>query len=418
LLSSWSPTARAETLDHIVAIVNDSVITQSQLAQKMQFAHQEIQASGANGMAETALRTKVLQQMIDNELEMQIAKKMGINVSDAEVSAAITTIAKRNGFDLSQFQTKLQESGISYVAYRKQIYDQILISQVAERQVGNKIVITDKEINSLAHKLHNQPLKAENTQYHCEDLVVPLAEKATAEQIAIAKQQAQALLQQARNGKGFQELIQTALPKDSLSGGDLGWRPLSGLPEIFIALVPKMHAGEISNPVLAPNGWHLIKLIEVKGEQSEAPQTLFSTHVRHILIKTTPLANDVQVRQRLLEIRSDIQRGGDFGKLARQYSQDPGSAGKDGDLGWMDSGMLDPQFENAMNQLKPGQISEPIKTPFGWHLIEVLGRKTIQNNQPYLKNQARQMLYEQKQQEAVKDWLKQLRKQSYIKIME
>lgn len=419
ILSGWSINVVAETLDRIVAVVNDGVITQSQLNQKMQFAIQQAQASGEPKVSESTLRNQVLQHMIDTQLELQMAKKMGIKVSDNDITAAVTEIAKRNGLTLAQFQTKLQESNISYAAYRQQIQDQMITSQIAERQAGAKVVVTEKEVNALVYKLRNQPPeKNTSTQYHLEDLLIPLPEKPTPEQVAAATQQAELLLQKARSGKSFKEIAETTLPANSLSGGDLGWRPLSALPSIFVKVVQSMHAGEISNPVRAPNGLHLLKLIAIQGDNTApSAHAAVSTHVRHILIRTSPLANDVQVRQRLAEIRADLARGGDFVKLAKQYSQDPGSAGKGGDLGWMESGMLDPQFEAVMNQLKPGQISEPVKTQFGWHIVQVLERKSSKNNQAYLQNQARQILYQQKLQEAVKTWLQQLRKQSYIKIM-
>lgn len=420
VLNSWNTNVDAETLDHIVAVVNDSVITQSQLNQKMQFANQQAQASGDTKMSEAVLRKQVLQHMIDTELELQVAKKMGIKINDNDVTNAISDIAKRNGFTLETFKTKLQESGISYTAYRQQIQEQMITAQVAERQAASKIVITEKEINNTANKLRNQPLATtNNVQYHLEDLLIELPKQPTSEQINTAKQQAQTLLQKAQAGMSFQEIVKTAPAENVVSGNDLGWRPLEGLPEVFVSAVKNLKPGEISKPILAPNGFHLVKLIATQGDNANtvATTTNVSTHVRHILIRTTPLTNDAQVRQRLIEIRADIARGGDFSKLAQQYSQDPGSAAKGGDLDWMESGMLDPQFESAMNQLKPGQISEPIKTQFGWHLIQVLERKTSKSNQGYFKHQAQQMLYQQKLQEATKAWLEQLRKQSYIKIM-
>jgi len=419
-ISSWNTYGIAQSLDRIVAVVNDGVITQSQLVQKVQLERQQLQASGQSVPAEKIFRNQVLQHMIDTELQLQLAKKLGITVTDKDVDHAITEIAKRNGLSLAEFQEKLKQQSFNYDKYRAQIREQMLVGELEHRSVGGKILINDQEIKQFANKLRNQPVtKSTNTFYHIEDLLIPLPDNASAEQIAAAERTAQTLLVKARAGSSFQELVQKTEPKNSLSGGDLGWRPLKGLPDIFAKAVQTLRQGEISKPLQAPNGFHLIKLVAVRGsDMQQSAHDAITTHARHILIKTTPLTDDAQVRARLAEVRADIMRGGDFAKLASEYSQDPGSATKGGDLGWMQPGTLDPQFETAMNQLKPGQISEPVKSQFGWHIIEVIERKTSKNDQAYLQNQAQQMLYQQKFQEAVQEWLKKLRKQSYVKIMD
>lgn len=406
-----------QSLDRIVAVVNDEVITESQLTKKIQFMQQQLQSSGQPVPPEATFRNQILQQMIDTDLQQQVAKRMGVKVTDADVNNAIADIAKRNGVDVTIFQEKLKQQGVSLVVLRQQIRDQITLSQVEGRQLGSRIIISEQEVKSYAQKLKSQPAKSNtNAQYRLEDITIALPEHPTAQDIAQAKQKAHTIIEKARTGKSFQDIVQSTPASESVSGTDLGWRPINAVPDVFIKDVQNMRAGEISKPLQAPNGIHVIKLVAVQGDTASVPHDAVSTHVRHILLKTTPLTNDKQMRMRLLEIRADILRGGDFAKLAGEYSQDPGSAAKGGDLGWMQSGVLDPQFEAAMNQLKPGQVSEPVKSQFGWHLIEVIARKTEKNDQAALENQAREMLYQQKMHEAVQNWIQQLRKQSFIKI--
>lgn len=418
LLIGLDANAVPQTLDRIVAVVNDDVITESQLTQKVNLMQQQLQSSGQEAPPLSTLRDQTLQQMIDTDLQLQVAKKMGVKIADTDVDNAIADIAKRNGISSAEFQEKLKQQGMSYAALRQQIREQMTLSQVEGRQLGPRILISEQEAKSYAHKLKTQPVKSDNNaQYHVEDILIGLPDQPTAQDKSKAEQTAQKIIKQAKAGNAFQKIVQTSPKSDAVSGTDLGWRPLNAMPEIFAKTIQGMQAGEISKPIAAPNGIHIIKLVAVhsEGAQPMANDSVL-THVRHILIKATALANDAQMRARLVEIRDDLLRGGDFVKLASEYSQDPGSATKGGDLDWVQAGTLDPQFEAAMNQLKPGQISEPVKSQFGWHLIEVIARKTEKNSQAALENQARQMLYQQKMQEAVQNWIQQLRKQSFIKI--
>lgn len=416
--------AFAENLDRIVAVVNDSVITQRQLDQQTILMKQQLQSANTPLPSEQELREKVLQHMIDAELQLQLAKKVGLQVGEANVDQAISDIAKRNGATVQQLKENVIKQGMSYDQYRKEIQRQIIISQVEQHEVGARVVVSEQEINDMLQHMPKQPQQQSSssaaTAYHIEDLLIPLSDKPTQQQITAASQKAKTILEKVRSGQAFSQLANDSqTDAKPLVNSDLGWRNASDLPTIFIAAIKNLQPGQTSDVIQAPNGFHILKIIAIKGApaQSEQPM-LASTHVRHILIKTTPLVNDAQARQRLLEIRADILRGGDFAKLAEKYSQDPGSAAKGGDLGWVPPGALAPQFEAAMNQLKPGQISEPVKTQFGWHLIEVLDRKKeAQTSQGYLREQARQLVFQRKFEEALQNWLRQLRATAYIKIM-
>jgi len=412
----------AENLDRIIAVVNDNVITQRQLDQQMILMKQQLQSANTPLPSEQELREKVIQHMIDAELQLQLAKKVGLQVGEANIDQAISDIAKRNGATVQQLKENVIKQGMDYDQYRKEIQRQIIISQVEQHEVGAKVVVTDQEIDDMLQHMPKQPQQQSSaaTAYHIEDLLIPLSDKPTQQQIASASQRAKTILEKVRSGQAFSQLANDSqTDAKPLVNSDLGWRNANDLPTIFVAAIKNLQPGQVSDVIQAPNGFHILKIVNIKGAPAQSDQPVVaSTHVRHILIKTTPLVNDAQAKQRLLEIRNDILRGGDFAKLAEKYSQDPGSAAKGGDLGWVPPGALAPQFEAAMNQLKPGQLSEPVRTQFGWHLIEVLDRKKeAQTSQGYLREQARQLVFQRKFEEALQNWLRQLRATAYIKIM-
>lgn len=421
ILSSVLPITYAANLDHIVAIANDSVITASQLNAQLQTTRAQVQAMHAPMSTPAELRKQVLQSLIDNELQLQLAKKLGMQVDDKALTQAITDIAARNHLTLADLQGKLHEQGLSYAKYRNEIRQQMLISQLQEKQVGPKISVTDQEVADMLTKIpkqSNQPISEQSVTYHLEDIYIPLADDAMPSQVTAAVQRAQTLLSQTQLGKSFAQLEKEADAKSPLQGGDLGWRKRNELPSIFADAIKNAKPGQVIGPIKAPNGIHLIKLIEIRGAAPLASSVVTSYHVRHILIKTNPLMNDLQAKTRLIELRADILRGGDFAKLAAQYSQDPGSATKDGDIGWITDSMVDPHFAEVMNNLKPGQISEPFKSQFGWHIAQVLERKVTNDEKAQRLNQARELVYQRKIHEALQSWLRQLRGQAYIKIVD
>ena len=418
LLSSLLITATAkaaETLDRIVAVVNTKVITQQQLAEQIELTRQQLQAENKPITSEANLREQALNHMIDTELQRQLAASSGMKVDEAGLDKTIAGIAKRNGLTVEQLRSRLEQENIPFAKYRQQIREQLIIARLQQDEVGQKITVTPQEITDmLAHMPKSIVGKA---SYHVEDLLVPLPDNPSAQTLSSTKQTALSVLQRAKSGSSFQQLVEQskndALP---LSGGDLGWRPLSELPDTFQASIQALKVGEIAGPIQAQNGFHLLRLLEVRGLNT-TPTKVTSTHVRHILIKTSPLVNNKQAEQRLREIRAEILRGGSFADLAKKYSQDPGSAVKGGDLGWTLPGAFDPTFEAQENKLAINQISLPFQTQFGWHIVQVLGRaEKLQSTQALSREQAAQLVYQKKFQEALKTWLRQLRQQSYVKI--
>ncbi|MFZ0218889.1 MAG: peptidylprolyl isomerase [Candidatus Aquirickettsiella sp.] len=416
-LISAKPLYAIETLDRIVAVVNNSVITQQQLNEHIEMTRQLWLSENKPIPDAATFRKQVLNEMIDHELQLQLAANTGLNINEAALDKTIMGIAQRNGFTLEQLREKLQQENIPYAKYRQQIRQQLIVNHLQQDEVAAKITVTDQETKDmLAHMPKSSPQKA---AYHVEDLLIPFSNHPSAADISHTKAIALSLLQQAKNGTSFQELIaQASKFNPPLTGGDLGWRALNALPDIFQTPVQKLKPGEITEPLQADNGFHLIRLLEMQGDHSNTPHYVTSTHTRHILIKTSPLLNNMQAEIRLKEIRADILRGGDFATLAKKYSQDPGSAFKGGDLGWTLPGIFDPTFEEQIKKLAINQISLPFQSQFGWHIVQVLGRaQKLQTTRNISREQAAQLVYQRKFQQALKNWLRQIRNQAYVKIM-
>ncbi|MES2141740.1 MAG: peptidylprolyl isomerase [Pseudomonadota bacterium] len=406
----------AESLDRIKAVVNTHVITQQQLSEQIEFTRQQLQAENKPIPSATLLEKQVLDHMIDTELQRQLAESAGMKIDEAGLDKTIASIAQRNGLTVEQLRSRLEQENMPYAKYRQKIREQLIISRLQQDEVGQKIAVSPQEITDML--THMPKVSTEKASYHIEDLLVPLPDNPSSTVIANTKQTALSLLQKAKTGNSFQQLVEqsknTSLP---LSGGDLGWRPLNELPDLFQASVQSLKQGEIAGPIQAQNGFHLIRLIEMRGGDISTPHYVTSTHVRHILIKTSPLVNNTQAEQRLREIRAEILRGGNFADLAKKYSQDPASSFKGGDLGWTLPSTFDPTFEAQENKLAVNQISLPFQSQFGWHILQILGREQkLQTTQSISREQAAQLVYQKKFQQALQTWLRQLRRQSYVKI--
>lgn len=407
-----------ETLDRIVAVVNTHVITQQQLHEQIKTTRQQWQSENKPIPDAAIFRKQVLNEMIDNELQLQLAANAGLTINEAALDKTIMGIAQRNGFTLAQLREKLQQENMPYAKYRQQIRQQLIINHLQQGEVARKITVTDQETKDMLAHLPKSSLQ--KTAYHVEDLLIPFPNKPSAADISRVKETALSLLQQTRNGISFQALIGHASTfTPPITGGDLGWRPLNELPDIFQASVQKLKSGEVTKPIQADNGFHLVRLLDMRGDRSAASHYVTSTHTRHILIKTSPLLDNTQAERRLKEIRADILRGGDFATLAKKYSQDPGSAYNGGDLGWTFPGVFDPTFEAQIKKLAINQVSLPFQTQFGWHIVQILGRaQKLQTAKNISREQAAQLVYQRKFQQALKNWLRQIRNQSYVKIMD
>jgi peptidyl-prolyl cis-trans isomerase SurA len=434
LISSVLTTAYADqNLDGIVAIVNDGVITQSQLNQQITIYKQQMLASHAPMPPMDIIRNKVLQHMIDEQLQLQVAKKAGIKIDDATLNQTVAKIAAQNGITVDVLKNQITQQGMSYDQYRAEIRKEMILSQVEQHEIAPRVTITDQEVTDYLNTHHNQialpasqnPTQSQNVFYHIENIIIPLPDSPTSDQVATAQKAAEQMLAQLKAGADFKKITLSALGQQvNAQENDLGWRAAQQVPTLYLSRLQALSAGGIIGPIRAPNGFHIIKLDEMRGQQAtpslqqSLQQNLQETHVQHILIKTTPLEPDLDVKARLERLRAGILAGTtSFAEAAKENSQDPGSVNTGGDIGWTTSAVLDPTFAQVMNQTKIGDISQPFKSQFGWHILQVLGRRTTTDKQSLLRAEAREVLYQKKFNEALQSWLQTLRSSGYVKVM-
>lgn len=415
-------------LDAIVAVINDGAITSSQLNDQLRLAIRQLEATHTPIPPRDVLRKKVLDHMIDNELQLQAAKKTGIEVDDAAVDKAIAHIAEQNHVSIGVLQKKLQEEGMNYKQYRKEIHNALVLNEIQQRGIAPRVFVSDQEVTDFL-AIHGKELAAAQRQqavatpgiYHVQIIIVPLPEAATKEQIATTKQEAQKVFAQLNANTNFEQFVTTKIGTDlNLQQQDLGWRKLEQLPDLYIKPVQNMQPGTLMAPIRAPNGFHIIKLAESRGGSvptAIASPNMVETHVRHILIKSNPLQVDAQMKARLERLRASILAGTPFEQVAAANSQDPGSVGKGGDVGWVTAGALDPAFEAVMNHMKVGQVSMPFKSQFGWHILQVMDRKTRHDPEGLRRNQAKQIVFQQKMNAELQRWLQAQRNTGYVKVL-
>lgn len=405
----------SQPLDSVVAIVNDGVITQSELDNQVQALRQQLTARKMEVPGEKALRKQVLQHLIDVDLQLQLAKQNDINIDSTELNDAISKIASTNHLNLTQLREELGRQGISWKAYRDDIRKEMLLSRLQQKAVAKEITVTPQQVEDYLKTAQYED-KTQYT-YHLLNIVIPLPEEPTTTQVNKAKQKANDLLAKINKGENFGSIaIAESSGEFALEGGDLGVRHLAELPEVFAKQVIHMKKGQVAGPLRTGNGFQLIKLVDIGGENQKHEVT--KTHVRHILLKQDASTTSGEAEKQAYNVYQQLKAGKDFAHMAKQYSLDATSAIKGGDLGWVNSGDLVPEFEKAMDGLPVNKISKPVKSPYGWHIIQVLGRKTIDDSASFKRQQVRQFLQQRKFTEAVQNWQQHLRADAYIKIMD
>lgn len=413
LLAAGPCQAAVKSLDQIVAVVNDDIIARSELENRMQEMLAQLQQKSTNLPPLEILREQVLERMISKRLQMQAANRLGLSVDDDTVTKAIASIAETNNITLLQLREVLEKDGISFALFREQLREDILINRLKQKEVINRIVITDQDIdNFLAREIGSQRQRA---AVHLQHILIATPEGASPEDVQTAKEQAQAVYAELQQGADFGEMaMRVSDSRQALEGGDLGWIETSRVPTIFTQLVDELDPGAVSQPIRNASGFHIVKLLEVKGGKK---LIVNQTHARHILINTNEIVSDREARQRLETLRERIINGDSFETLARSHSDDKASAIKGGDLGWTNPGDLVPQFEEQMDALALNEISAPFKTPFGWHIVQPLERRQHDNTEEALRNTARQAIQKQKSEEAIELWLRRLRNEAYVEVM-
>lgn len=398
--------------DRIVAVVNDEVITLYELRTRLDLALNQLKRQGTSLPPRNVLERQMLERLVMDKVQLQFARETGLRVDDAQLEQALQRIAASNKMSLSQFRDALQKDGIPFAKFREDIREEMIIARVRERDVENKISISEGEIDNYLGSDASKGGAGE--QYEIAHILFRAPESASPEQIQKLKAKASDVFARLKNGEDFAQLAAAySDAPDGLSGGSLGLRSLDRLPGIFAEIVTTLQVNEVAPVLRSPNGFHIVKLLAKRG--GSAMPAVQQTHVRHILIKVNELVSESDARHKLAGLYDRIKNGGSFAELARLYSQD-GSASKGGDLGWIYPGDTVPEFERAMNALKPGEVSQPVQTPFGFHLIEVFERRVQDVSADRQRAVARQALRERKMDEAYQDWLRQARDRAYIEL--
>ena len=401
---------RIVLLDRIVAVVNEDVITRRDLDDRLKVVSAQLRQQGTPLPGTDVLEKQVLERMIYMLVQIQFARETGLRVDDGQLDKALLRIAEDNKISLAQMRATIEKDGGLFAKFREDIRDEIVLSRLREREVDNKITVGDNEVDNLLGSLQLQDGKIE--EFDLSHILIRVPEQVSPEQLRDRRARAEQALAQIRGGADFRQVAASfSEAPDAVQGGAMGWRELARLPTIFAEAVKGMKSGEVSGVLRSPNGLHIVRLNERRGQESQV--IVSQTHPRHILIKTSEVVSENEARERLVKLKERLDNGVDFAELARLQSED-GSASRGGDLGWLSPGDTVPEFEKAMDALKPGQVSGPVRSPFGWHLIQVLERRNQDMSKQQQRLQARQSLRAQKSDEAYQEWLRQLRDKAFV----
>ncbi|HEY6516208.1 MAG TPA: peptidylprolyl isomerase [Steroidobacteraceae bacterium] len=420
---AFQGTAQAQTrdlstqgtlLDRIAAIVNDGVVMESEVDAQMQEVTSRLQAQNMALPPDSVLRKQVLDRLILQRIELEQADRDGITISEDQLNAALADVAKRNNIPFSNLPSVLAQQGIDYASYREEMRQQLTLGLLRQRDVLQRIVVTPREIDQFLTKQAKAP--ATNEEYNVSHILISVPPNATPDQIAQAQQRADDVYRRASKGEDFGKLaVAYSNSEDALQGGSLGWRQGSELPTFLSNLILGLKAGQVGAPLRTPTGIHIVRLNQVRSPQKK--DIVEQIHVRHILLKTNSLQDDATVRQRLDQIRQKILAGESFAVAAAAASQDPGSASEGGDLGWESPDVFDPSFSAQVAQLKVGEISQPFKSQFGWHIAQLLGRRNHDETQEVVRLNAMEAIRASKADENTELWLQHLRDDAYVKVM-
>jgi peptidyl-prolyl cis-trans isomerase SurA len=406
------PAAQAamETLDQVVAIVDDDVILASELRERVSALTQSMQSRGMDLPPEDEIIRETLDRLILESIQLQLGLRVGVRISDQQLDAAIEGIAAQNGMSVEQFREALEQQGQSYAGMREQVRREMIIQRVQAGNVNQRIQITPKEVDNFLATEDGRKLT--QAEYHLLHALLPVSPEASPEQVAAAQAQVEKLLRQIRAGQPFEQVIRSSTGQYTFSGGDLGWRKTEDLPSLFANVAPSMAKGATSDPIRSASGFHLIYMQDKRGGE----QIVNQTKARHILVKPSEILTDEQARDLVASLRARALADEDFGDLAREFSEDIGSAAEGGELGWTSPGQMVPEFEQAMNDTPVGAISEPVRTQFGWHIVLVEDRRQQDMTSEALRNKAADFLHKRKYQEELDAWLQQVRDEAFVDI--
>ncbi|MFI4890852.1 MAG: peptidylprolyl isomerase [Steroidobacterales bacterium] len=401
-----------EMLDRIAAIVNDGLVLKSEMDSQIDSVTKRLVEQKVALPSQGVLKQQVLERLILQEIQMQRAKKIGLNISDEQLNGTLQDVAARNKIPFDQLPTTLEAQGIEYKQYREAMRKELTLNTLRDRDVIARIIVTPREIDQF---LARQDNAAANDEFNVSHILLSLPSAATPQQLDDISRKANDLAARATKGEDFGQLaIANSNGQTALDGGQLGWRKGNQLPQFILELVTKMKPGDVSAPMRTPSGFHIVRLNDRRG--GEAKVIINQIHVRHILMKTNELDDDETVRQKLTKLRDRILKGEDFAGIASTTSEDPGSAPDGGDLGWTGPGAFVPEFSKAIGELKDNEISEPFKTRYGWHIAQVLGTRSYDSTLDVRRQRAFAAIRESKADEETELWLRRLRDEAFVDI--
>jgi len=403
---------KAVSLDRVVAIVDKDVVLESELNSRKQTILERLRGQYQQLPPEDVLNKQILEQLIIERIELGLAERYDIKVEESEIDQAIGRVLQKNQITLAQLEADLQRQGLTLAGLRKQMRNELTISHLQQGIVNSRIKVTDQDINNFLASSDGK--YATSPDYHIGHILIAVSSSADADAVTEAEKKANDIYQKLQAGSDFSQMaISYSNDQAALQGGDIGWRKLAQLPELFGNQMANLSAGQISKPFRSGAGFHILKNIEQRGGGA---QMIDQTHARHILVKTSEIMDDAQARQKLLDLKARIEKGEDFAKLARENSEDTGSMLSGGDLGWSTPGMFVPEFEEAMANTSPGNISRPFKSQFGWHILQVIERRKEDMSDKVKRNQAANVLRSRRFDEEFQLWLTQIREEAYVEI--
>lgn len=403
--------ARGQQIDKIAAVVNEGVVLKSQVDQQYEAVVARLKGQEGQMPPAQVIRQQVLERLVLQEIQAQRAERLGIAVSDEMLNSALRDVAQRNGIPFDQMPMAMARQGVDYAAYREDMRREIALSLLRQRDVLTRIYVSPRELEQALDRQASQA--DDNAEYDVSHILLSLPESATAEQMNQVERRAQEIQQRAVAGEDFGQLAITySQAQSALERGKLGWRRAAQLPQFISEEVVKLEPGQVSPPLRTPTGFHIVKLDAVRG--GDGPMVVEQVHARHILLRPTEVQDDATTRQRLEDLRERILAGEDFAALASITSEDPGSAAQGGDLGWTGPGTFVPDFDEALGKLQENEISEPFRTQYGWHIVQMLGKRFHDQSDEVRRQRVLTALRESKVDEETELWLRRLRDEAYV----
>ena len=414
-LCSFMSLAQPVSLDKVAVIVDQGVVLESEIEALVKDVKRNAEAQGQALPSDRVLRTQAIERLITKSLQMQMAERMGVQVSDPQLEQTINNIAEQQGASLEDIREELRQQGISYDDYREDVREELIIGEVTRANVRRRVYVTTQEINNLVKLMDQQG--AEQAEYNLGHILIGLPSSPTDEDVASARSRADKVIELLNSGSDFAKIaITSSSGTNALEGGDLGWLNINSMPTLFAEAVQGKEKGELVGPIRSGAGFHILKIKDTRGIEKV---TIEEVNARHILIKPSIILSDEKAKEMLEKFRQQVIDGeADFADLAKEYSEDPGSALKGGELGWSDPSNYVPAFRDALAGLEPGEYSEPVRSQFGWHLMQLIDRRIDDATEKRKEDKAYQLLFSRKYKEESEAWLREMRDTAYIEVVE